>query len=310
MEHNPLRTSSCRLCRNTGDLQVSHILPRFLGKYLKETSATGFLTAVDENGRPSRAQDLYKTKLLCSGCEGILNQSETFFANAIFHPYKQSTLKSIPIDDRIARFVVSVSLRALWMMQLIKHPLAIKWEHQLASLEDEWRSFLLRAPGFRIGSHSHHILLTNEAILAAGLGNSPNLIFNVLRTSAYYLFEKFGKAYLFANMAGVQVISMISPPDLPLARGTQVYPTQTFGVIKPPGIGWGGYFQNLLHLAQTLDAACSNLSDRQREKIDYAMSKDPARLARSEDARVLMMQRVLLGSLRSDKENKPEGSNE
>jgi hypothetical protein len=172
----------------------------------------------------------------------------------------------------------------------------------LGGLETEWRNYLLKTPNFVMGINSHHILLCNEAILAVGLKNSPNLIHSVLRTSAYYLFEKFEKAYVFANLAGVQIISMISPPELPVSRGTEVYPNQTFGVVSPPGIGWGGYFQNLLELTRKCSAAKSRLSAAQREMIDRAMNKNPERSAMSEDGRIYRMQQELLHSVRGDED--------
>lgn len=290
----------CKLCQQNGDLKISHVLPRFLGKYLKDTSATGFLTAVDKNGKPSRSQDLYKRKLLCDQCESVLNEAETFFAATVFYPFKKNQLKTIPVDDRLGRFAVSVSLRALWIMQLVKHPLVERWKDQLDELETEWRNYLLCTHNFVKGNNSHHILLCNEAILAVGLKNSPNLIHSVLRTSAYYLFEKFEKAYVFANLAGVQIISMISPPELPVSRGTEVYPNQTFGVFNPPGIGWGGYFQNLLELARKCEAAKSRLSVAQREMIERSMNKDPEKAAMSEDGRIYRMQQELLYSIQDD----------
>ena len=290
----------CKLCQDSEDLMVSHVLPRFLGKYLKETSATGFLTAVDTDGKPSRSQDLYKRKLLCGRCESILNEAETFFANTVFHPFKQGNLKTIPIDKLLGRFAISVSLRALWIMQILPHPLAEKWKDKLYALETEWRNYLLRTPNFIMGKNSHHILLCNENILAAGLRDNPNLIQSVLRTTAYYIFEKFGKAYVFANLAGIQIISMISPPELPVSQGTQVYPDQTFGVVSPPGIGWGGYFQNLIELARKCDAVRNRFSDSQKEMIERAMSKDPEKVAMSEDARIFRMQQELHHSIQED----------
>jgi hypothetical protein len=197
-------------------------------------------------------------------------------------------------------FAVSVSLRALWIMRFIKHPLVERWKDQLGKLENEWRNYLLKKANFVKGNHSHHILLCDEALLAVGLKNSPNLIHSVLRTSAYYLFEKFEKAYVFANLAGVQIISMIHPPDLPVSRGTEVYPDQTFGVETPSGIGWGGYFQNLLELAKKCDAAKDRLSVDQREMIDRSLNKDPERAAMSEDARIYRMQQELHHSIQDD----------
>ena len=292
--------SLCKLCGKNNDLKVSHVLPRFLGKYLKNTSATGYLTAVDENGNPSRSQDLYKRRLFCGQCESVLNEAETFFAKKVFYPFKKDKLQSIPVDDRLGRFAISVSLRVLWVMRLVEHPLVERWKNQLGEFETEWRNYLLRKAGFIKGDHSHHILLCNEALLAMGLKNSPNLIHSVFRTSAYYLFEKFEKAYVFANLAGVQVISMIHPPELPVSRGTEVYPNQTFGVEAPHGIGWGGYFQNLLELAEKCDAARSRLSVAQREMIERSLVKAPERAAMSEDGRIYRMQQELRHSIRDD----------
>ena len=283
----------CKLCQDSDDLRGSHILPRFLGKYLKETSATGFLTAIDTEGQPSRSQDLHKMKLLCDRCETILSKVETFFAKTIFHPFKQGGPMTIPLDDRLGRFAVSVSLRALWVMQLVEDPLAEKWKDKLCELETEWRNYLLLTPNFIMGKNSHHILLCDEDLLAVGLKDSPNLIHSVMRTSAFYLFEQFGKAYVFANLAGVQIVSMISPPEFPTSRGTQVYPNQTFGVDIPPGVGWGGYYQNLLKLTRKLDAARSRFSDAQKKTIEQSMNNDPQRVAKSEDARILSMQQIL-----------------
>ncbi len=281
-------TPRCKLCHKSGDLRDSHVLPRFLGKYLKDTSATGYLMAIDADGRPNRGQDLYKTKLLCSACETVLNEAETFFANTIFYPFQHGTLRTIPVDERLSRFAISVSLRALWIMRMARHPLAEKWKNELKELEIEWRSFLLNSQNFVKGKNSHHILLCDENLLAAGVRNNPNLIHSVMRTSAYYLFEKFGKAYVFSNLAGVQVISMISPADLPVSRGTQVYPEQTFGVVTPAGLGWGGYYQNLLALARKFDGATSRLSEAQKERVDRAMNTE--RAAKSEDVRILLKQ--------------------
>lgn len=289
----------CKLCQASNDLRASHILPRFVGKYLKETSATGFLTAIDGNDRPSRSQDLYKRKLLCDKCESIMNEAETFFANTLFYPFKQNKLKNISIDDRFGKFAVSVSLRVLWVMQLVEHPLTERWEDKLGELEDEWRNYLLRTPNFIMGENSHHILLCNEDLLAVGLKNHPNLVYNIMRSSAYYIFEKFEKAYIFANLAGVQIISMVSPPDLPVSRGMQVYPKQTFGV-DPAGIGWGGYFQNLIELTSRCNKAFSSLSEGQKEKIESAINKNPERATKSEDARIIRMQEELLRNIHEE----------
>jgi hypothetical protein len=229
--------SKCKLCHHNKELKESHVIPSFVGKWLKKTSATGYLTAVGTEGSSERAQDLYKTQLLCIECEGILSQHERYFATNIFYPFKNGSLASININEHISKFAVSVSLRVLWLLQDTGDPLANKWGHILTNLEQEWRQYLSSSADFVKGSNSHHILFSNEHLLAYGLKSAPNLILNLLRTSVFYIYEKFGKAYIFANMAGIQIISMIDPPKLPTSIGTQVYPNQTLGGQSPPGIG-------------------------------------------------------------------------
>ena len=292
----------CKLCKRNTDLQNSHILPRFLGKYLKKTSATGFLIAENNNGNPYRQQDLAKTKLLCIDCEGLLNKTETFFANNVFHPFKEGNLKNIPIDDKLGKFAISIGLRALWIMQFIEHPIAIKLKDKLEQLENNWRGYLLGDRGATAGETTHHILLCNEKLLALGLKSNPNLIYNILRTSAYYIFEKFDNAYIFANLAGVQVISMISPDKLPVSRGTEVYPNQTFGIIKPAGIGWGGYYQNLTEFSAKCNNPLGRISKDYKNTIKYSTINNIQKAIDSEDVRILKMQQNLYSCFQEESE--------
>jgi hypothetical protein len=78
----------CRLCGETKELQESHILPGFGYRWMKETSATGYLRFGPQPNR--RVQDGVKVFLLCADCEQRFNLWETQFANRIFHPMTQS----------------------------------------------------------------------------------------------------------------------------------------------------------------------------------------------------------------------------
>lgn len=216
--------NKCRLCGQVRELMDSHVIPKFVGKYLKETSATGFLRAIDQQRNVSRAQDLFATELLCRDCEVLISGFEKYFAETIFYPFQNKTLDSIPIDERIGKFAVSVNLRAMWVLLELGDPLALEWEDKLLELEEEWGNYILDAPGFVKGKNSHHVIFVSKSFLTVGLPRDPNLIWNSMRTSAFYVYEKFNKAYLSANMAGIQIISMVEPAELPVSRGTQVYP--------------------------------------------------------------------------------------
>ena len=76
--------SSCALCKKEKPLQISHIMPSFVGKWLKESSATGFMREL--RAPNERIQDVWKTQLLCRDCEQLLSGFETYFAKEISIP--------------------------------------------------------------------------------------------------------------------------------------------------------------------------------------------------------------------------------
>ena len=93
---------------------------------------------------------------------------------------------------------------------------------------------------------------------------------------------------------------MIFPEELLVSRGTEVYPNQTLGTISPAGIGWGGYYQNLIELTRKCDAAINRISDSYKRKIEYKMNKDPDRTFNSEDIRILRMKELLRHYIQKD----------
>ena len=99
-------------------------------------------------------------------------------------------------------------------------------------------------------------------------------------------------------MAGVQVISMIDPPKLPVSIGTQVYPVQTLGGKDLPGIGWGGYFQNIMEFSNWVDDVRNGLPEKHKDMIERAEKKYPERVINSEDAKLIYQQNILLEKMK------------
>ena len=87
--------SKCALCHNVKELKDSHIIPAFVYRWIKETSATGYLRFSENINR--RYQDGRKIKLLCLDCEERFNKYETSFSNNIFYPYANKELNNVGI---------------------------------------------------------------------------------------------------------------------------------------------------------------------------------------------------------------------
>ncbi len=125
------------------ELRKSHIIPKFVGKWLKATSATGFLRLATDP--VNRAQDLPVLPLLCASCEQLFSKSELYFASQIFFPFHEKGKKDIAYDENLLYFLISLSWRSLkssYSEQSNYHP----WiKPYLNKAEVVWRKFLLVA---------------------------------------------------------------------------------------------------------------------------------------------------------------------
>ena len=98
----------CALCKKIKDLKESHIIPKFVGEWLKETSATGYLR---DGASPNlRKQDIIKEHLLCHECEENLSKYEKRFSEEIFVPF-HSGKREFLYDDWLIKFIISMSWR-------------------------------------------------------------------------------------------------------------------------------------------------------------------------------------------------------
>lgn len=151
---------TCALCRKYRRLRGSHIIPRFVSKWLKETSATGFLRNITYPKK--RMQDLPKLPLLCKDCELLFSRLESYFAGKIFYPILNGKKEEIVYDATLRRFIISLSWRTLvtGYSAQVNHDPWIK-EH-LEKAEEIWRKYLLNE-SLDSGSYEHHMFFIDFA---------------------------------------------------------------------------------------------------------------------------------------------------
>src|ERR1700683_5483083 len=139
MIENP-KSSVCALCDGEGELRDSHVVPAFVAKWIKETSATGYLRGYQVPNQ--RMQDLPTTSLLCDECEQRFSVAEKKFAEMIFRPFTDGRSR-FPYQDWLLYFATSLSWRCLASSNgegLQDHP-----EHRAAvdRAKEAWADFLL-----------------------------------------------------------------------------------------------------------------------------------------------------------------------
>jgi hypothetical protein len=203
----------CQLCTEEKELQDSHILPSFVYKWLKETSATGFLRFGQAPNK--RAQDGYKARWLCRECEQRFSAWETQFATHIFHPVNEEGSLKVRYGDWLLKFCASVSWRTLLMMRE-KEYLQDFSEAQHRAVDvalETWSAFLfgkLATPG----CFEQHLIVF-DAIDEEGttLQNiPPNFNRYILRTVDLDAVRSSSIAFVLSKMGKFIILGFIDVP--------------------------------------------------------------------------------------------------
>lgn len=268
MPKGQCRQGQCRLCDAESDLQLSHILPAFIFRWVRETSAGGYLRLGMAPNR--RVQDGLKRYWLCAVCEGLLSRFETAFAEKLFYPYVKGSSR-ITYEDWLLRFCVSVSWRVLRFYkeetQLDKNygPEALE---RIAEADTTWRRFLLgQLP--HPGRFQQHII-PFEAI--ASISNpkvdlSPNLNRYLMRTIDMDLCRSKTTNFVYCKLPRFAILGFIHDERPNQWQGTKVRLKQ--GRIEPqryklPFV----FFEYLNGKARRETELSAGISPRQLEKIE------------------------------------------
>lgn len=174
----------CALCEKSAVLKKSHIVPSFVGKWLKDTSPTGFVRQVVNPNK--RIQDVTKQELLCGDCENLFSVYEGAFAKNIFYPYvreeldewyvAQGKVKEIRYEEWLLKFAISLQWRALWDSKYEDLNIDEKAKSLFKKVTDkallDWKNYLL-GKASNSGDSRHYILFMQN--LASGDGFLPDL---------------------------------------------------------------------------------------------------------------------------------------
>ena len=276
----------CALCQAGGKLQVSHIIPSFVGNWLKESSATGFLRGAKNLN--VRLQDTMKMPLLCLDCEKRFSIFENYFARQIFYPYQNLGIKKFSYNELLLKFIISIGWRVLYiqlnLQKALDHaPNLVPYANRALKT---WRDYLLDLRKDE-GDYEHHIFFldfveTNTAEILNGFQ------WYTLRAIDGCL--ALGKETVFAytKFPGIILVSAVYPPKLEGWIGTRI--RRSSGEIAPPqGIEYPGFHEFLMDRVERLFD--SGISSIQEEKVVEAMKSNAERLLFSKSFQVWIAER-------------------
>lgn len=135
--------TTCALCTKEAELQLSHIIPKFVFKWHKKSSPSALRSSENPN---QRVQDGLKEYLLCYDCEQLLSGWEDKFAREVFRPFQEEDTTDLKVryGEWALKFATSLSFRALhyYKTQGLPHFSEELIKESEKALE-RWRLFLL-----------------------------------------------------------------------------------------------------------------------------------------------------------------------
>ena len=292
--------SICRLCGQGAELRQSHIIPRFVYQWLKDTSATGHFRFSQQPNL--RVQDGLKIPMLCASCETRFNDWETKFATHVFHPFTAGKTHTAFYGGWMYRFCTSVSWRVLAHYLDNKYVRHLSSRLLLRATETEclWRQFLLGAGPIPEGTEQHFLPL--GSIQTITHSNCPhNINRYILRSiDMDVASNKRDSVFVYAKLGPLVVLGFAEMPNSHQWLGTKL--DVDHGAIQPRGYTIPAGFDDFLFeksrkVARTQEA----MSDRQKDTIDRAYRRDIDRAARSESFRAMGDDVRLFGDKAFDK---------
>lgn len=266
---------TCALCdKENVVLELSHIIPKFVIRYLKKISIGKIRTVGEPN---AVAQDSEKHYLLCGDCEDRFNLSETLFADKVFRPFQFGRFTSIDYDKWMHYFLTSVSWRSLILdidyfeeegkihpddLKLLKGSADIMKDYLMGRRED-------------IGYIENHLFFFEEISSIPEEYKGLDIHMSVSGTQGSYTVHNHeaGTHATFTNMMGVLLFTIYS-------YGPEEKWENTLISLNKGTISVGGQFitstlgMEIQYLAKSLEEAKTKLTDKTIDNINKTVEKN------------------------------------
>lgn len=266
----------CRLCQRESELQLSHVIPAFVFRWLRESSGNSHMRSIEAPNQ--RVQDGPKKHWLCLECEGRLGRSEATFATELFHPYLAWSGQRFRYGLWLLRFCVSVSWRNL-LVQLDHFEEQGFTENERAwvqSAERTWRQFLLEAtphPG-----DYRQFLLPLDRIESGRTDLPPNINRYLMRAIDIDLCHGGQSLFTYSKLGRFVIIGFINEPNQAHWVGGRVNANE--GTVEPRRYTLPAPFRTyLMGKAARVREAMQSVSPRQTAKIEQAFRDNADRIA-------------------------------
>ena len=276
----------CALCSENRAIRKSHIIPQFVARWLKDTSATGYLRqAVKSN---LRKQDFSKQKLLCNECETRLSRWETQFSQSIFLPYWNGETEFV-YDSWLLKFAVSL----IWRSGIVQLEDFRQYKphlvHHLEGALSVWKDFLIdKVPS--PGCYAHHLLFLDFVENVEG-GSLPDFFhWYTLRSVDTTILANSREVYSYVKLPAMVFFSGIFPYRPSGWKNTRIHGRGKISASRQK-VSHDVFGEFYIDRVQQLASKLADMTSRQREKISSTIKSDPERSVQSLSFQVFLAER-------------------
>jgi hypothetical protein len=255
----------CALCLTNSDLQESHIIPKFVIRWLKN----GFPIRSNQNVN-RRVQDGLKLPLLCRNCEQLFSGWEKRFSEQIFIPLhdSQPVTKRIEYRKWMLKFAVSISWRVIIHYKQISE-LDDYTDEQMNLVNEAlevWRKYLLdELPNPQ--KFEQHIL-PMDIISSHTVENfSPFMNRYLTRSFQFDILTSEDSIIVYTKLCRLLLFGFVKEKNSNIWQGTKIKVNK--GDISPRNYKVpGGIFHYLNDEANKAHVMLESMSNKQKEIID------------------------------------------
>lgn len=270
----------CSLCLKEGTLKESHILPKFLFKWLKDTSGTGFLRFGKSPNL--RSQDGLKIYLLCGTCEGLFSKWEKEFANILFFPLTSRKNSRFRYHEWLLKFSVSLSWRVLlYLKKETPEPknLTEELRQEINNAQNKWSEFLLDQQQ-NVDRYEQHILLLGPIESYSDKNMPPNINRYLLRSIDMDVGFSKNQAFVYVKLPLIIFIGFIKIDDSLKWEGTKIQVKQ--GLIEYSQCRIPDYLgEYIKSKAKRIGELQTTISENQQTRIKESLLKNGGELTES-----------------------------
>ncbi len=256
----------CKLCQKNTELRVSHFIPKFVGKWIKRTSITGYIRDLNEVHK--RVQDIPKAYWLCGDCEKIFSEWERNFANNVFYPFVDKGECVVSYGSWMSRFCASLSWRTLtYIRSKNLNENTVKDYTELMNAAELHLARYLLDQETSLCQYEQHLFPLEyiESTMASDLPFNINRYF--LRVISMDVISNSASIFVYTKLPSFIVLGFIKTEESQKMRSSRI--ALKNGKISPRPYYWPDGFANyVFEKAEVISEVYKKIPKIHKEKFD------------------------------------------